>query len=249
MVPDTPALYHHSGHLGDIIYGLPGLQKIGPVDLEISPITWQVNGVIHKPILQEDFEAIAPLLRSQTYIRSVRYVGKMSPSALNLDGWRTLYMGNIAKSHLRMLKDSTSDFLKRPWIKVEPVSVAPMIVSRSPRWHEAGGTEIWRHVIDMGGSHAVFVGLQKDWEQFVAEVGQIRFHPTRSLLEAAQTIAGSEVFIGNQSACLAIAQGLHHPRIAYERSKVYDNCDIAEIPTVKFDETSRMEQFIAAIKC
>ncbi len=90
----------------------------------------------------------------------------------------------------------------------------------------------------------MMIGVPDDFAAFESEVGKIQCYKPPDLLAAAQVIAGAEFFIGNQSACLAIAQGLRHPGIAFERCRGVDNCDIPQIPTVKFDEGRPFEDFL-----
>jgi hypothetical protein len=59
----------------------------------------------------------------------------------------------------------------------------------------------------------VCIRLEEEYKDFCAECGQVEYLPTKTLLEAARAIAGSELFIGNQSAPYAIAEGLKHRSI------------------------------------
>ena len=240
--------FHHSGHLGDIIYALPVLRACGGADLEISTENPAKNpSVIYRALTQTEFLAIGPLLVAQPYIRSVRFVRKMTPGSIDLNPWH-LIPGHIAEAHLKLIHGLTSDVLRRPWISVKPKCVAPVVVNRSARWHERGAEAAWRQVLEAAGDAAVFVGLFSEHEDFVAKIGPIRFQPTINLLEVAAIIAGATAFIGNQSCCLAIAQAMHHPRIAFERKIKKNNCDIAEIPTIKFDEVEKMKQVIKSLR-
>ena len=58
------------------------------------------------------------------------------------------------------------------------------------------------------GREMVFIGLSSEHKLFEAEFGKVTFYPCNDLYEAAQLINGSELFIGSQSAPLAIANGL-----------------------------------------
>lgn len=248
--------YHHSGGFGDLIYGLPvldALSRIQTIDLEISVQAWAAEkpGEFSRPIMQHDFAVIAPLLRGLPYLHSVEWREQKSAGVNDLDAWRRKhYCGNIAYSHLKMLRANGDPLaaLKKPWIAVDPIFAAPIVISRSIRWQEPGSNQIWRRIVDAAGPHCSFIGTWQDYTDFNAAFGHISFCPTRDLLEAARVIAGSNFYIGNQSACLALAQGMHHPAIAYERYRAIDNCDIAEIPTTKFDEAGRMEEFLASLK-
>ena len=56
----------------------------------------------------------------------------------------------------------------------------------------------------------VFIGLPVEHTTFCEEFGHVEYLPTETLLEAAQAIARAASFIGNQSSCNAIAEGLKH---------------------------------------
>jgi hypothetical protein len=246
-------VYHHSGHLGDMIYAMPAMRSMasidGPIDLEISPI---VRSQKLPPINPAGVEAIKPLLLAAPFIRSVTFVERMTAGARNLDVPRYARAlpgeKSIAAAHLRKLVNYNVEWLSEPWLSVAPLTLASVIINRSPRWHEPGAEGIWNRILDAAGGRAGFIGLQEDLVAFEQATGRsIRYVPTPNLLEAAKIIAGAEFFVGNQSACLAIAQGLGHPRIAFERSRQFDNCDIPQILTVKFDERDRLQNFLLEI--
>lgn len=71
----------------------------------------------------------------------------------------------------------------------------------------------WAQVVRHYGHRLLFVGLQHEWKDVCGQFGYMDFMPTSNLLEVAQLIAGSALFIGNQSCAFACAEGLKHPRI------------------------------------
>jgi len=70
---------------------------------------------------------------------------------------------------------------------------------------------------------AVFVGTPEEHKVFCATCGVIPFYPTLNLAEAARVISGCDLFIGNQSAPHAIAEGLKK-RIILEVWPAGANC-------------------------
>lgn len=82
---------------------------------------------------------------------------------------------------------------------------------RSSRYHNAQFP--WKAIVEKYGQYALFVGLRKEWEAFCKEFGPVGYHPTADFLELARLIKGSRLFVGNQSAPYAIAEGLKHPAI------------------------------------
>src|SRR4029077_10091366 len=71
----------------------------------------------------------------------------------------------------------------------------------------------WAELVRVFGNDMAFIGLPGEYNAFCEVFGKVGYLPTKSLLEAAQAIAGAELFIGNQSCCYAIAEGLKHNSI------------------------------------
>lgn len=98
------------------------------------------------------------------------------------------------------------------WLhNIQPRSEARVVISRSVRYNNPYFP--WRTVLDTL-EDAIFVGIEDEHAIFQNTYGvKIRRRPTKDLLEVAELIAGSELFIGNQSSPMTIAEGLKHPRI------------------------------------
>ena len=58
------------------------------------------------------------------------------------------------------------------------------------------------------GKRAAFVGLAREYLDFVSQHGAVFLRPTRDLLELASVIAGSRLFAGNQSVGHALAEAM-----------------------------------------
>ena len=71
---------------------------------------------------------------------------------------------------------------------------------------------------------AVFIGLPSEYESFVAECGHVPFYPTANMLEVARILSGAEWLVCNQSAPLAVAEGLK-TNVLLERFATAANCD------------------------
>ena len=71
----------------------------------------------------------------------------------------------------------------------------------------------WRKVVETYGDRASFVGTEKEWRDFCFSFGNVARIPTKTMLDLARVIAGAKMFIGNQSAPAAIAEGLKKPLI------------------------------------
>jgi hypothetical protein len=103
--------------------------------------------------------------------------------------------------------------MNQAWLKVEPNPVAKVVISRAGAGrgsHHVYQNHLfpWHLVWRKYGKDAVFVGTEHEHTAFTHACGEVPHYPTANLLEAAQVIAGGQLFIGNQSAPHAIAEGL-----------------------------------------
>ena len=69
----------------------------------------------------------------------------------------------------------------------------------------------WRRIMERYKNKAMFIGLPEEHDAFQREFGTIEYRRTENILEVAELIAGSQMFVGNQSCPAWIAIGLAHP--------------------------------------
>ena len=211
--------YRHSGARGDVIYGLPALQKMERGPLYINLVKDHYLGT---SITTKDFEEFAKLLKTQDYIDEV-LPWNGEPISCNLDVFRDIpsNINHLAICYLRRF-DIKFD-LSKPWLNgIEPVHKADIIINRSPRYH---GTLEWGRLRPLQ-DRCLFLGFKNEYEQFKKETGltDIPRYTTRSYIELAQIINGAKLFIGNQSFCFALAEAMKCPRVL-EVCKNCPNCD------------------------
>lgn len=215
--------YRHAGDLGDILAGLPVIRFWGGGVLMIEAATYT-----RQRLTPDKWCGLDLLLKQQPYIADVvEWQGQRCTMTMN--DFRA-HMGRALRSRdpnnparAKSLVDwqleahqvpySEKD---KPWIAVEPKKVAPVVINRTGAgrashhcyhnpmfpWHK-----VWQKYKDK----AVFVGLPEEYDLFCAVNGHIPHYPTKDLLEAAQVIAGAELFIGNQSACAWICHAMRKP--------------------------------------
>lgn len=94
----------------------------------------------------------------------------------------------------------------------DPRAAGRVVINRSPRYNNL--LFRWDEVVRHYGRRLLFVGLPQEHHAFESVFGPVERVEARDFLEVARLIRGSELFIGNQSACLSVAEGLKHPRIA-----------------------------------
>lgn len=202
--------FGHSGDLGDIIFALPIIQQLGGKhDLRLYDRPWTKE-------LEIRFDLIQPLLSQQPYIREV--LKGDGPVDYDLSTFRQVYQGT------QTLLASQGQWLKKhhglavptgenPWITVDPNPETRdhVVIARSARYHNEHFP--WKRIVEHYGDRLLFIGLPEEHQDFCRLFGHVRRFPTADLLQVAQAIKGSALFIGNQSSPNAVAEGLKHPRI------------------------------------
>jgi hypothetical protein len=126
---------------------------------------------------------------------------------------------NTARYACQLLGVSEA-WAQQPWLTVPKEDDYPAVFNRTTRNQNAW---VWWPEIVADNPDGRFVGLSEEYQSFSAFVDADYMHgETPDLLAVAKIIAGAKVFIGNQSAPLAIAHGLHRPVIV-EVARRYPN--------------------------
>ena len=209
--------YRHAGDAGDIISSLPVVRHFGRGDLliEAAPYTRQA-------LTPDKWCGLDLLLKQQPYINDVREWRREMVS-INLNDFRArLFKAIRAGQHKDKslvdwhieahglplnLKDSA-------WLTVaEPNKVARVVFNRTGPGrepHHVYHNQLfpWHRVWQKYHEDAVFIGSKLEYEVFRNTCGEVPYYPTANLLEAARVIAGADLFIGNQSCCFWIAEGM-----------------------------------------
>ena len=188
--------YIHNGDFGDIIYFLPAM-KYRPGKLYISNIS---DIGTRQRLTPEVFAPLVPLLQHQSYIKSIEEYKRQD--AVDANVWRRGYQGheNLAERQMKYL-EVPLHLINEPWLEVPKKRIASHVVNRTTRYHG-------HFPIEDLGPDAVFIGTEKEWKIFCIEFRPIPYYHTKDFLEAAMVIAGADLFLGNQSSCYAICEGL-----------------------------------------
>jgi hypothetical protein len=199
--------FHHSGLAGDAIYALPAMLDLARrVDrrprllLDPRPLDW--SGA----------DRLLPLLAEQPGFDSGLYAGE--PIDIDLDRFRNLPFdlsrGYLARMYTLLLPCCPD--LAAPWLMIEPDERyrGSIVVNRTSRYRNPGiSYRFFGRYPDL-----LFLGLESEYENVRTEVGsRLRWVPTADLAAAARVIAACRLFVGNQSSCFAIAEGLKVPRV------------------------------------
>jgi len=222
--------YIHSGAAGDLVYALPAMRQHSLNHGEAKfHIVLGMKVQVHRPWHVLNVLNIKPLLKIQPYVASVTRQTEESKWDFDCDLFRDL----VRVRHIKHKNIATyvCDVLSvppscadEPWLTVDTpthVENKPVVINQTARYRNMRFP--WGKVMQRYGPHAVFVGTQFEWERFCFQRGNIPYLPTANALELARVIAGSKLFIGNQSLCYAIAEGLKQNTIQ-ETSKAFPNC-------------------------
>lgn len=204
----------HYGDFGDIIHMLPICKALGSVNLYFD----DRNSICKR--IKERLHILLPLLESQSY------VGLAKPHEGETVNWKA---GEFRQNHSKEWSLAYSHWLhytgqkhmpkvsvdlSQPWITgiaPDPRTRNKVVFARSPRYHNHYFR--WKALADHYRGASVFIGHPDEHRKFQEAFGEVEHIPTRDMLEVAQLIAGSDLFIGNQSAPMAIAEGMKHPRV------------------------------------
>lgn len=229
-VPKSTAIktFYHSGDLGDIIYSLPTVKALGGGVFYLGPDAHPAMGP-REAMTPARADLLIRLLKSQPYITAAEYRASSKPIDVNLNDFRDelvarqldLQKGfNLARVPLKHW-GLPLDLDKRPWLTVPACRVAPVVVSRSPRYHSNEFN--WTRILRTYVGTVTFVGTRQEHAVFCKEVGYVPYTITEDLYDAARVIAGADLFIGNQSCPFAIAIGLGK-RVILEDCPNVSNC-------------------------
>lgn len=217
------------GDLGDATFLLGILSKLsgGPHTLlfELSDSTKAKTA----EALDRMTNCFIPLALSQHYISEcrikrpedkVRWVSAGFRKAPYHHG-QTLLKAHV--NHLVMTQGMGKEITGiEKWLEVDPEKHGyDVVINRTGRYRNPNFP--WAAIVRHFSYRILFVGLEYEWKEFCAHYGYVDFQPTGNLLEVARIIAGSKLFIGNQSVANAIAEGLKH-NLVQETSLVHPDC-------------------------
>lgn len=208
--------YRHAGDAGDLVLYLAVIKALGRGVLFIEAATYT-----RVRMTSDKWAPLAPLLKAQPYIEDVQ---QWDGRAVDVNGndfrallFKSLRMGAGKDTALIdwMIRAHHLDpkIKDEPWLTVEPKKIARVVFNRTgagrPATHTYHNPNFpWHAVYQKYGKEAVFIGLEEEYHVFRRTCADVPHYKTNDLLEAAQVIAGADLFVGNQSLPHAIAEGL-----------------------------------------
>lgn len=220
--------FSHSGRLGDIVYSLALVKRMAeisgePVDYYvISDVQSNLGLDVFHPsgetmVNEKLFNFIAPLLRTQPYLRKVNFVSKREVpiNAIDLDGFKRSGLnlkGGIIQGWYR--KTFGISFpLEKAWlslpdnmtIRKQAQPAFNIIISRTTRFCN---TAINYNFLD-SIPNVGFIGLPLEFEDFTKRnlLKKLQYVPVQDAKEMARMMSDCKLYIGNQSLNFAIAEG------------------------------------------
>ena len=208
------------GDLGDICYLLCVMSGMtgGPHDLVIRTSDHtKIRSVVDAERMCRMWKSLA---ESQPYIRSVSVYDGRSVDWNSGDFRRcnvhrptmTLLSAHVRHYNLSMRGSIAIDG-SEAWITVDPVKGIDgrVIVNRTDRYQN--WLFPWKLVVEHYGHRILFLGSENEHRSFCNSFGNVEFRETEDLRDVAALIAGSSLFIGNQSVCGAICEAMKHRHI------------------------------------
>lgn len=235
--------------LGDAIYCLPTIRALGAAKLYAVEVPWcRINW-------HRRSRALKRLVEAQSYVDSWQ-----DHHGEHLNFNLTTYRAHGHK-HGETIINRIARFARvqvdqsKPWLEVEPSprTKGRIVINRCPRW--LGQRFPWKEIVSQFKREILFIGLETEWRAFCSEFGMVEYLHTVDLLEAAEAIHGSELFIGNQSSCNAICEGLGHPSVLETCITSFDcctnrpNCTYSVTGDLAFDALGQSFSHIPEKRC
>lgn len=211
-VAGEPVTVSSSGDLGDCVVSLATLVHRG------NPTIYHLwdDGLTKGIVARERF--IRPFLESQPIIQAVK-IGRPDQCDWRSEDFRhrrlhdgTSNLATVHATHAKMFGFINDvPVFDKPWLTVSDFDFhGKIVINRSPRYNNDSFP--WAKIVAHYGNRLVFVGLDEEYNAF-ARFGEVKRVRIGNMLELAKFLAGSSLFIGNQSVSMTIAEGLKHPRI------------------------------------
>lgn len=241
--------FYLCGDLGDIIYALSAIKKRGGGHLFIGGDFPQFP--CRSPLTRQKSIELARIISEQDYIKSVTYSLTKPPGSIDLNyfkkGFIKLRKGELSKDEIETLRTTrltklfsdlleVEDNFKDQWIEI-PNTIEEykdkIIVNRTSRYHNSKFP--WKDLLEAYGDEMIFIGLPEEHEQFEANIGKIKYLKCKDLFHLATIINSCKIFIGNQSFCYSLAEGLKKTNLLETDEWIY-NCNHERDNSLIFNE-------------
>lgn len=218
----------HSANIGDLIYTLPAVRAIckdtgakarimcgldQPATYEMGP--HPLGNVMFS---RNSYAMARPLLMDQPYIYDVEIWEGEREVHFNIDQMRDDTRGlGMPHTEIRqwcMMKFPELAFgaeIATPWLERPVEAGGPYLVINITQRYRTQNPDY--SFLEDCGVPVIFLGTLDEYNLFIKQCRTAKYMKTKDYAEVAKVIAGSKLFIGNQSSCFAVAEGLGHPRL------------------------------------
>jgi len=220
-------IFKHSSFSSDLIYSMAGIKSICESD-GYEGIVHQWLGQSGRQYINGDhpykgeamneyaFNMMKPLIEAQSYIQSFD-IWSGQPVMIDFDMLKQVKThmpyGN-AITWMGMIKCEMMPEYWKPWLRVQDYNEdleGKILINRTTRYH---GQWIDYFHLKKYADNVVFTGLPEEHEKFCHDWDiQVPLLEVANFYDLAVAINSCKLFIGNQSMCFAIAEGLKAPRL------------------------------------
>ena len=215
--------FHHSGDLGDIIYSLPIIKELGGGCLILTADYDKME--IRDPMTEEKALMLKELLSDQDYITYVGHAPKkpsdidydLNDSRIDFIKWGSgefsheeieILRNRLLTEHYERFYNLNYTYINQFYYPKSLIKIIdyPIIVNRTFRYRNDKFP--WNEIVKKYGDKIMFVGSDKEYEDFVKNFGYVKYKNTPTYKKLMQVIAGAKLFIGNQSFPYSIAESI-----------------------------------------
>lgn len=212
-----------SGNIGDILAALPAIRALGGGILYLNskglPIRYRPGSrhpLKNRTLSPVWTKKLIPLLEPQPYLKKV-IEWKGEEVDYDLDSFRDVKCtGGFNLAAINLARACCLPFLIDPdlfhaWLTVKPDRRFKncILVNRTIRYiNPTLSYSFLRNRRDV-----VFLGLRDEYRVFSRQAGLVEFVEAPDYLTLARWVAGCKLFVGNQSFCYWVAEGLKVKRI------------------------------------
>jgi len=217
-----------SANIGDLIYTLPAIKAVckdrnakarimcgldQPTEYQMGP-----HPLGNLMFTRNSYAISRPLIMEQPYIYDMEIWEGQREVHFDIDSMRDDTKGlGMPHTEIRqwcMMKFPELAFgasIAEPWLERPQEGGQPYVVVNITQRYRTQSPDY--SFLENCGLPIIFIGILDEYNLFIKQCRTAKYMKTKDYLEVAKVISGSKLFIGNQSSCFAVAEGMAHPRL------------------------------------